>query len=252
VPAVARVNAGVQWRDCHWRVGATYRERFEVPFATQANTEVAGEPIDLDLRASGQFTPDEFVLGGAWVGARAKIDLDATYSRWSSYPGPFVIVTSELPLVGPLAGALPTVPYQDTIAARLGGEVQATDAITVRGGYAFESSPIPADQSGETNLLDGPKHTIGLGMGIGWKTPAGKSMRLDLHVQAQLVQARTLHKVIFDGNGTYDPFTSLRDEVTDDPSTPSTLGAQISNPGYPTLHSGGQVFSGGLTLEAEL
>jgi len=31
-----------------------------------------------------------------------------------------------------------------------------------------------------------------------------------------------------------------------------TVGAQISNPGYPSLDSGGQVFSGGVTLEVEL
>ena len=44
----------------------------------------------------------------------------------------------------------------------------------------------------------------------------------------------------------------LRDEVTDDPQDPATQGAQISNPGYPRLDSGGQVFSGGATLEVGL
>lgn len=253
VPSVARVNAGVLWAPAaSWRVGATYRERFEVPFATQANTEVAGEPIDLDLKASGQYTPDEVAIGTAWQSDRAHVGLDVTWSRWSAYPGPFVVVTSELPLVGPLAGALPTVPYSDTFAARLGGEVDAGRNVTLRGGYGFETSPIPAEQAGQTNLLDGPKHTVALGVGLGWCTPSGKRVRLDLHVQAQLVGTRTLHKQIFDGNGDYDPFTSLRDEVTDDPQDPSTLGAQISNPGYPDLTSGGQVFSGGLTLESQL
>ena len=35
------------------------------------------------------------------------------------------------------------------------------------------------------------------------------------------------------------PFDALRDESTDDP------GVQISNPGYPSIRSGGQVVSGG-------
>ena len=47
-------------------------------------------------------------------------------------------------------------------------------------------------------------------------------------------------------------FDGLRDEVVDDPGEPATLGAQISNPGYPTLTSGGQVFSAGVTVEVEL
>lgn len=247
VPAVARVNAGVLWQPMpQLRVGATFRQRFEVPFATAAKTQVAGEPIDLDLRASGEFTPNQLAIGGAWTTSRGHVALDATYAHWSEYPGPFVVVESELPLVGPLAGALPDVPYKDTIALRAGGAVDATDAITVRGGYGFETSPIPEKQHGVTNLMDGPKHTVGLGVGIRWKRAGGKEARLDFHLQAQLVGSRSSDKDIFSGTGDYDPFTSLRDEVTDDPGT------QISNPGYPGLRSGGQVFSGGLTLGADL
>ena len=49
-----------------------------------------------------------------------------------------------------------------------------------------------------------------------------------------------------------DGFDGLRDEVTDDANDPATQGAQISNPGFPTIRSGGQVFAGGLTVEVEL
>jgi long-chain fatty acid transport protein len=255
VPAVARVIAGVLWAITpEIRVGATYRQRFEMAFATRADTEVAGEPIDLDLRAGGQYTPNQVAVGGAYRAAGGHVGLDVTWSNWSEYPGPFVVVESELPLIGPLAGQLPDVPFKDTIAVRTGGELAVGEAVRLRGGYGFETSPVPARQTGVTNLLDGPKHTVGLGAGFGWRTAKGKRVRLDLHVQAQLVGARTLHKEIFDESGDqeYDPWTSLRDEVEDDTQSPETLGSQISNPGYPDLDSGGQVFSGGLTLEAEL
>ena len=164
------------------------------------------------------------------------------------------MVESELPLVGPLAGALPDVPYHDTIAVRVGGEITPIANLTLRGGYGFETSPIPTTQTGVTNLLDGPKHTIGAGIGLGWRRAGGKAMRLDGHVQAQLVGARSLSKQIYDPSSgePYDPYTSLRDEVTDDPQDPATLGDQISNPGYPGVTSGGQVFSAGVTLEIEL
>jgi long-subunit fatty acid transport protein len=235
------------------RAALVYRQRFEVPFATAAKTEVAGEPIDLDLHASGQFTPDEIVVGGAWHDGVSTFSLDAQYSRWSAYPGPFVTVESELPLVGPLAASIPSVPYRDTYAVRAGLETRVGDTV-LRGGYAFETSPFPAEQTGETNLLDGPKHTIGLGVGFVYpKAVGGKDARLDLGVQAQLVGTRKTTKTIYSGDGTdYDPFTSLRDEVIDDPNNPSTLGAQISNPGYPFVESGGQVWSGGISLEVQL
>jgi long-chain fatty acid transport protein len=254
VPSVARVHAGVTFDATdRVRLAAVYRQRFEVPFATAAKTQVAGEPIDLDLTASGQFTPDEVVLGGAWHDGTSTFSLDAQWSRWSAYPGPFVAVESQLPLVGPLAASIPHVPYKDTWAARAGLETRIGD-IVYRAGYAFETSPFPKVQTGVTNLLDGPKHTVGLGIGLVYpKSVGGKDARLDLGVQAQLVGSRHTTKIIYTGDGSdYDSFTSLRDEVTDNPNDPATLGAQISNPGYPSLDSGGQVFSAGVSLEVQL
>ncbi len=253
VPSVARIIAGVTWSPRHdLRLGLAVRQRFDVPFATIARTEVAGEPIDLDLRASGQFSPAQATLGATWAPAGARLSLDVTYARWSTYPGPFVEVKSALPLVGPLAAALPAVPWRDTFGARIGGELEL-DRVTLRGGYGFETSPVPGAQPGITNLLDGPKHTVGLGVGWGFpRAVAGKSLRLDVHVQTQLVGQRRLQKSILAPGAAGGSFDGLRDEVVDDANEPSTLGAQISNPGYPSITSGGQVFSGGMTMELEL
>jgi long-subunit fatty acid transport protein len=254
VPSVARLHAGVDVAITdRVRAGVVYRQRFEVPFATLAKTEVAGEPINLDLHASGQFTPDEVAIGGAYHDGQTTASFDAQWSRWSDYPGPFVTVESELPLVGPLAASLPKVPYQDTWAGRAGLEI-ALGTTVLRGGYAFETSPFPAQQTGETNLLDGPKHTVGLGIGFVFpRSIGGKDARVDLGAQVQLVGKRRIEKTIYAGDGgDYDAFTSLRDEVTDDPNAPATQGAQISNPGYPGISSGGQVFSGGISIEVQL
>lgn len=223
-----------------------------MPFATRAETEVAGEPIDLDLRASGQFSPMQLVAGVAWLTSAATVSADATFARWSAYPGPFVEVKSELPLVGPLAGELPTVPWKDTFGGKLGVEAPLGDAVILRGGYAFETSPVPAVQHGVTNLLDGPRHTIAAGVGLVHTRVKGKRVRVDLHLQTQIVQGRTLRKVVFAPGEDGDGFDGLRDEVTDDANDPATQGAQISNPGFPRIDSGGQVFAGGLSMEVEL
>jgi len=254
VPAVARLVAGVRWRvRGDLAIAAVYRQRFEVPFTTVARTEVAGEPINLDLAASGQFSPHTAVLGATWRPPGGALHLDLQYARWSSYPGPFVKVGSELPLVGPLAAELPAVPWRDTFAARLGGDVALGPRLVGRAGYGFETSPVPAAQPGVTNLLDGPRHTVGLGVAITWPAAvAGKPVTLALHGQAQLIGGRTLAKSILPAGAAGGTFDGLRDEVTDDPQDPATQGAQISNPGYPRLDSGGQVFSGGATLEVGL
>lgn len=259
VPAVARLVVGVRWRVAPvLTLAAVYRQRFEVPFTTVARTEVAGEPIDLDLRATGQFSPHTLAVGGTWHpdGAhpeRGALHLDLGYARWSSYPGPFVEVGSALPLVGPLAAELPDVPWRDTFSARVGGDVALTSTLVGRAGYGFETSPVPASQPGVTNLLDGPKHTVGLGLAHTWRAGvSGKPITLALHGQVQLVGARTIEKTILAAGVEGGSFDGLRDEVTDDPQEPATQGAQISNPGYPGLESGGQVFSGGLTIEVGL
>ncbi len=253
VPSVARLIAGVTWAArADLRLGLALHQRFEIPFATVARTEVAGEPIDLDLAASGQFSPAQATVGATWSHAGSHLSLDVTYARWSTYPGPFVAVKSALPLVGPLAAALPAVPWHDTFAARTGGEL-ALGALTLRAGYGFETSPVPADQPGVTNLLDGPKHTIGLGAGWSWpRAVGGKELRLDVHLQTQVVGQRRLRKRLLAAGADGGSFDGLRDEVVDDPNDPATLGVQLSNPGYPSIASGGQVFSGGVTMEVGL
>jgi hypothetical protein len=245
VPTIARAIAGLTWQPVRaWRAALVYRQRFEIPFATQSTTEVAGEPIDLDLSASTQFTPDEFVAGFAWFGDKLTASLDLQYSLWSNYPGPYVRVDSALPLVGTVPAQPPSVPFKDTYAVRAGLELEAV-GMMFRGGYGFETSPVPRLQRGVTNLLDGPRHTLAVGAGYPFEL-GGKSMRLDAHLQLQLVRSRLITKTLYDGSGTYDSFGSLIDEDANAP------GFQTSNPGYPTLRSGGEVVSGGLTLEVKL
>jgi long-subunit fatty acid transport protein len=71
VPTIARAIAGVQWQATpSLRFGLVYRQRFEIPFSTSAQTIVAGEPIDLDLRASGLFTPHQVAGGVHWASDR--------------------------------------------------------------------------------------------------------------------------------------------------------------------------------------
>jgi hypothetical protein len=242
IPTIARAIAGVTWQVAPAvRLGATFRQKFSVPFETKAATLVAGQPIDLDLSAAGAFTPHEVVVGAALTGSAGTLALDATWSMWSQYAGPYVRVDSALPLVGAVPGEPPSVPFKDTIAVRLGLESAPRAGWTFRGGYAFETSPVPAAQRGVTNLLDGPHHTIGAGIGYAF----GRA-RLDAHLQVQVVQGRTLEKQFWDGTGTYDSFQNLRDEDTD------AAGNQTTNPGYPSIKGGGEVVAGGVTLEVGL
>ena len=255
--ATARVNLGARWQSPRERVAVAlcYRQRFSVPFRTVAQNRVAGQPLDLSIEAEGLFTPDELVGGTAvrvlpWL----RLSADLTVSLWSGWRGPYVTVVSNLPIVGSLSAPPPVLGYRDVVSLRLGGEAERVLSpswrLLVRAGYGFETSPLPAEQPGVTNLLDGPKHFFGLGAGVR-VARGGVRMRIDAHGQLHVMQAVTLTKQIAPPGTRQDPATALRDERPDDPNHPETLGVQVSNPGYPSITGGGAVWSAGVTLTVE-
>lgn len=185
VGTIARLVAGANVQLGDWRFGATFREKFEVPFHTTATTLVAGEPIDLDVSAVGLFTPHELIAGAAYARPRFVASLDVGWQKWSDDPGPYVRVDSMLPLVGAVPGEPPTVAFSDTISVRAGIETRRNDeGLILRAGYAYESSGAPAQQM-DTKLRDGDHHTVAAG--AGWQFAR---VRLDAHVASTFVGGR--------------------------------------------------------------
>jgi long-subunit fatty acid transport protein len=194
------VNAGVRWQ--LWprvAVALVYREAFGVPFHSVAVNRVAGEPIDLDVTAEELYTPHELVLGGAIeLPRRVLTSLDVAWSHWSGWRGPFVAVTSQLPLVGEVAAPPPAAPFQDTFSLRAGADFPAIERgraeLRVRGGYGFETQAGPRAQPSGTRLLDGPKHRVALGLGGALRLGPAR-LRLDVHSQLDVMQRARLADV---------------------------------------------------------
>ncbi|HEY7955982.1 MAG TPA: hypothetical protein VII38_11850 [Polyangia bacterium] len=250
------VNAGVRWQATGaLALALVYRQEFAIPFRTVSHNDVAGQPIDLDVDAEGLYTPHELVLGSALtLPHRLTASLDLEWSHWSAFRGPFVTVSSELPLVGAIAAEPPKVAFTDTFGVRGGLEWLAVARrlaeLRLRAGYGFETQAAPASQPGVTNLLDGPKHRIAAGAGVRLAILGGH-LRLDVHGQLDVLQSTTLTKKIAPAGSQPDPASALSDELPDDPAKPATLGTQISNPGYPSISSGGFAWSLGAMLTVE-
>jgi long-subunit fatty acid transport protein len=254
--SVLAVNAGVRWqarRDL--ALALVYRQQFAVPIRTISRNDVAGQPIDLDVDAEALFTPHELVLGAAYKWRALLASLDVQWSHWSAWRGPYVTVTSQLPLVGEIDARPPRVDFVDTFSFRSGLEYRAIDRrrfrVVARGGYGFETQAAPASQPGVTNLLDGHKHRVAFGGGMRVWLGDRATMRLDAHAQFDVLQPETLVKRVAPAGTRPDPSQALTDEVPDDPVKPASLGAQISNPGWPRVSSGGFVWAAGLTLTVE-
>jgi long-chain fatty acid transport protein len=259
VPAAAAVHAGVRWdARPYLSLGLAFRQGFSIPFKDVSDVIVAGQPLSLAVSSVGLYTPDELV-GGATLRLRTgtTLGLDVTWARWSAWQGPFIRVTSTLPLAGDLVGELPNVPFSDIVTVHLGLDQIAYRKhgveVRVRGGYGFDPSPIPDAQPGVTNLFDGSKHTITLGAGLrASPTWLPRPVTLDVHCGVQTVGSRTYTKHLLEPGETVDPFRGLRDEVKDTSADPSSRGVQISNAGYPSINGGGFVWAGSFLLGVEL
>jgi long-chain fatty acid transport protein len=262
---LVRVNAGVSyaWQGLH--LGVTYRQEMAAEVITRSYNTVAGADLNLDIAADTLYDPHTIVLGGAYRPPHGSwaVALEVGYALWRFYNGPFVQVDSLLPLVGELKGDLPDIQFNDAVAVRAGAEkwfaLPRTMRLALRGGVGFESTPVPI-QHGRTNMLDGHKLVFSLGVGFDLGKVLKRRVWMDAHVRTHWVLSRVMKKKVFVPEqecpapppDAVDPDDYLVDERPCDRTDPTTLGIQISNPGYPQVDSGGVVVSGGLTLGVEL
>ncbi|HEY2749181.1 MAG TPA: hypothetical protein VGL86_31405 [Polyangia bacterium] len=190
------VNAGVRWQlRPRLALALVYRQAFGVPISTVANNLVAGQPIDLDVAAEELYTPHTLVAGVAWrARPRLMLSLDVAWLHWSGWNGPYVTVTSELPFVGAIDVQPPRVGFVDGASIRAGIDwtalIRGAWAASLRGGYAFVGSPLPATQTA-TDLLGGDQHHLTIGAGARVAVLGGE-LRIDGHGELQIVQGSTV------------------------------------------------------------
>ncbi len=229
----------------------TYHPAFSVPHDFRLDAEVSGLDLEMRVKGSALYTPHAIVLGAAWIRPRLRLALDVAWSMWSLLGDPFVEVETRILEVGLIVPSNPVVHMKDTVAIRLGGEWSAVHAaamdLVLRGGLSWES-PIVGPQSGRSNVMDGHKIGIALGLGTRWAVglPSVRALRLDLHAGVVLVTGIEHVKVV-----------STPEEGRDDPSLivdedEDTPGVQVTNPGYPSISGSGLVTSMSFTLTLEL
>lgn len=251
VDAGARVavNVGLRFDPApHVRLALVYRQRFSIPSLVATTAEVGGVPLDVvvDVREA-LFDPHTIVVASSFDVGRASVEIDASYSAWSSYEGPFVAVRAELPGVRVASDALPDL-FRDVVSARaaatyrldLGPRVE----LTARAGIGFETSMLTSARQGRTNLVDGDKGLFGLGATLALRDLLPRTLRVGLGVGAQIVASYEQHKRACAAQPC--PLDAVAGPDAADP------GAGITNPGYPKLHAGGALLSASLGLGVDL
>lgn len=245
----AAINAGVRWNPAPGvRLGLTFRQRFSIPARIATTASIGGIPLDVGVEVrEALFDPDTVVLGSSFDFGRATFEIDASYSAWSSYEGPFVLVSAELPGVRIGSDPLPEL-FRDTVSVR-GAATYRFDLgkraeVWARAGLGFESSMMTNAQQGRTNLADGDKALLGIGATLELRELLPKTVRVGIGASGQIVAAFEQEKRAC--TGTPCPLTSVAGPDAADPS------AGITNPGYPTLRAGGSLWSLALGVGVDL
>ncbi len=219
--AVRYPQVGVLWEvSPRVAIGICYRHTFSLDidqaFRIDGNIGDPGTPPTV---AGGHFAArtvlrDLFQPWQLQAGVTARllgplvVSFDLAYARWADFPVPSSRVDLDVD-VGQFNGMLrlprartyPAAGFHDIVVPRLGVEVHALDrarlALDVRGGYAYEPTPVP-EQIGESSFADADKHTFSAGLGVelrrlGPVLPLPLS--LDMHVAVTYLPPRTSHKL---------------------------------------------------------
>ncbi len=204
-------TVGVQWRGHeHLRLGASFREQFELKLAVEVH--VAGDIFISDLNPDealfegaffdtgtlnhNHFSPRQLTLGAAWEEERWLVEVDVSWLDFSRFPSPTAEVDFDLDIPGasfdiPETEAIDPPRFHDILVPRLGAELEVargeSATLRLRAGTFFEPSPAP-DQPGRTNYADPPKIGASLGLGLAWDAaPSVLPRPIELDLSALLV-----------------------------------------------------------------
>ena len=176
-------NVGVMYRPHQeWSIGVTYRSQSDADFEGDLDVkDVAGGIQNAlnnnDLTLKNQYDismedvdhPDQVQFGVRFQPYDAiSMEFDLVWTRWSMVDEQTVELDSPDPAIKELLDDDKIVykrDWEDTRQVRVGVEWQASDMVTMRGGYFYDPSPIP-DSSFDAQWPDADKKTYSLGAGF--------------------------------------------------------------------------------------
>jgi long-chain fatty acid transport protein len=159
-----------------------------------------------ESRSDVAYVPAALTFGGSYrLEHTWLLTAELAWEHYEPFRSPYTESSSSITLAPSLGIQIPgTSPipipaarFHDRFVPRFG--VEPAFALTpalelrLRAGYAFQRSPVPADQVG-TRFLDLDRHLVSGGAGVTWKAPCKpfSALRLDLSAADAIGVARTL------------------------------------------------------------
>jgi long-subunit fatty acid transport protein len=188
-----------------WETALVYRTKSSASTTIDSNivvTQTIPEPgLSLAVSTIDSFQPETFGVGLQFRGDRWRIGGSLEQQNWSELEEEFAVDT-----INDQASVPPDsrIRFDDILIPRLGAEYQLTKNFALRGGVAYEESPLSSTRNPEINYLDTDKIVVGLGISATYDRTRWLAypVRMDLGYQYQQLQERDFTLVDHDGNET--------------------------------------------------
>ncbi|MEQ9545826.1 MAG: alkane uptake protein AupA [Marinobacter sp.] len=186
-----------------WESAFTYRTKSSASTAVNSNiivTQTIPDPgLSLAVATIDSFQPETFGFGTQYKGDGWRVGGSVEQQNWSELEDEFAgdtIRDQESVSSGD------RIRFDDVLIPRIGAELDLGEHFAVRGGLAYEESPLQTTRNPELNYLDTDKIVAGVGISATYKRTRllAYPVRLDLGYQYQQLQERDFTIVDFDGN----------------------------------------------------
>lgn len=180
------------------RIGANYRSAFNLELkdgdVTLANINSTGVPAlgggsvsqvffggKSSFSTNGNATiylPATFALGASYTMGKLTMNADADWTFWHSFASLPISFQAHRPPV--LVDSNASKEWKDVCAVRLGAEYRVIDPLSLRAGFVYDPSPVPAGTMGpELPDANRRNYMVGAGYKIGPVTIDGAFMYID-------------------------------------------------------------------------
>ncbi|TKV69516.1 aromatic hydrocarbon degradation protein [Marinobacter panjinensis] len=186
-----------------WESALTYRTKSSASTSVDSNiivTQTIPDPgLSLAVATIDSFQPETIAIGTQYKGDGWRVGGSVEQQNWSELEDEFAgdsIKDQENVSAGNRIG------FDDTLVPRIGAEYQLSRNFALRGGLAYEESPLKTTRNPELNYLDTDKIVAGLGISATYERTRllAYPVRLDIGYQYQQLQDRDFTIVDFDGN----------------------------------------------------
>jgi hypothetical protein len=186
-----------------WESAITYRTKSSASTSVDSNiivTQTIPDPgLSLAVATIDSFQPETVAIGTQYKGDRWRVGGSIEQQNWSELEDEFAGDTIK---DQEDVSAVNRIGFDDILVPRIGAEYQLNRTFALRGGLAYEESPLKTTRNPELNYLDTDKIVAGLGISATYRRTRllAYPVRLDIGYQYQQLQDRDFTIVDFDGN----------------------------------------------------